>query len=211
MSGKRIEIFVVCLKNRLERFWVHWEDAPGWDVCVDWRPLRNRLIDMRAWARCVVAPDRSGELICPATASDRMRRAKAMRLTPSTYRRKTKWAWAVQSDFPQLVVARTDMKRVWLGIIAVEENERKALFEWRCKDMYGMKYLSSTYSISKEHSWKIAFFPRAIPLILSPGWSWFLPSSTRAQAPRRVCLAPGLPTGVPSSRKSLGEVNTHST
>lgn len=66
----------------------------------------------------------------------------------------------------------TEMNRVWLGMFVVEENGRKAAVKWRGKDMYGMKYLNSTYSISKEHSWKIAIFPQAIPLILSPGWSW---------------------------------------
>lgn len=103
------------------------------------------------------------------------------------------------------------MKRVWLGMFAVEENGRKALFEWRCKDMYGMNCLNSFYSFIKDHAWQIADFPRAIPLILSPGSTWFLPSTTRAQAPRRVYLAAGLPTGVPSLRKSLGEFHKHST
>lgn len=148
--------------------------------------------------------------MCIATASSRMRRAKIMRLTPLTYRGKTRRAWVVQSDFPQLVVARTDMEKVWLGMFAVEENERKAPFEWRCEDMYGMNCLNSYY-FSKDHAWQMAVSPRAIPLTLSPYWSWFLPSSTRAQAPRRVCLAAGLPTGVPSSRKSLEEVYKHST
>lgn len=198
------------LKKHLERLRLNWQKMRQARTSA-WASSPNHLMDMQAWARCVVAAGIYEELVCLATASGRMRRAKIIRLTPFTCRRKTRRAWAVQSDFPQLVVARTDMERVWLGMFAVEENERKALFEWRCKDMYGMNCLNSSYYFSKDHAWQMAVSPRVLPLILSPDWSWFLPSSTRAQAPRRVCLAAGLPTGVPSSRKSVGEFYKHST